>query len=129
MLAQGPLLQGLSRKFFKAVFLVALAPGDQAPYKGEPSWGVRLSYLASEQYRTKSTGAPLACISIAAEGQSQGRDACANFPGQRSISEADKKNADMLRSEISIFGVPRTEELHSNGCKTGESEAESLGCN
>lgn len=127
-LAQTSFIAALGKRLVRAVILVAAAARDEQPYKGEPGWGTRLSFLANEQYRVNGP-VPLACLSVAAEGLAAGQDACRSLPGAKSLTDAQKKDAYKIgRLEISTFGVARPPEQHANGCRNGESAAESSGC-
>jgi TonB family protein len=107
LLKKESFLKGLSKRYSRVTFLVATAPVPKAPYQGNPAWGDRVSYLASEQYYLRPSF-PTACVAIAAEGWNAGRDACAGFPGMRTISEDDAKRAFRTqRAETSVFAVPR----------------------
>ena len=100
-------LQGLSKRYSRVTFLVATAPAPKAPYQGISAWGERVSYMASEQYYLKPSF-PAICVAVAAEGWNAGRDACAGFPGVRTISEEDAKRAiRKQRAETSVFAVRR----------------------
>jgi TonB family protein len=97
---------GLTQKLSKVVYLLSTAPDGVVPYRGEPDWGHRVTYLAADQYVSKSSF-PIACISVAAEGATAGRDACTGFPGAHTLTDAEKQNATRTRVELTLFSVPR----------------------
>jgi len=124
---KNPSFESVKVRLAKLVFLIASAPGNEAPYRGELDWGTRLSLVASDQYYLKGPK-PFACVSVAAEGTAQGADACAGFPGARSVDERTQKGARKIRTEFSVFAVPR--EVPTEGlCRGGESAAEAKTCN
>ena len=104
MIRQVQAMKGLGTRLIKLVYLVSQAPGDAVPYRGEPDWGVRLSYLASDVYYLKGSY-PSACVAVAAEGMSARIDPCSAFPGVGTLSQADKKKAIRTRTEISLFAL------------------------
>jgi TonB family protein len=53
------LAQGLGTKWLKVAALIATAPGDQTPYRGESSWGERISFLANDQFYLRGDRCPL----------------------------------------------------------------------
>ena len=78
VLGQADFMKELSQQFRRVIWLVAAASG-RTPYRGDPSWGDRVSFLASEQIYVKGSF-PSACRTIAAEGWDAGKDACEGFP-------------------------------------------------
>jgi TonB family protein len=111
---------GVSKRIRKATFMISMASGSEDPYRGEPSWGQRQFFLASEQYYRKGP-IPIACIKVAAEGNASKLDPCRNFPGPTSLSEEDKRTAMKARVEVSMFVLPRRS-LHGV-CKEGQDQA------
>jgi TonB family protein len=106
LLAQTDLVKDLGVRYRRVVFLTATSDGAETPYRGEASWGRRLSFLASEQFYLKGSY-PVACSSVAAEGLDAGRDACAGMPGRRELTAAERRVARKVRLEASVYGVAR----------------------
>jgi TonB family protein len=106
VLQQKEFVDQVGRKFTRVVSLFASSDGGHEPYRGDPSWGERLSLLASEQYYLGGSY-PVACKTVAAEGNFAGRDACAGMPTNRNLSADELKRATKTRVEISTFGVLR----------------------
>jgi TonB family protein len=119
--------QQVSDRVVKLVFLFSIGSHEKPLYQGEPDWGQRISYVAGEQYYLKGSY-PVACVTVAAEGMAAGRDACAGFPGARTISDKDKARARTSRMEQSLFAVLRSAPRSGGTCDTGESGGESRGC-
>lgn len=107
MLGQQDFLKGLGKRYKQVTFLIASATNDAQIYRGEASWGERLSLTANIQYYRVDGSFPFACISIAAEGWDAGRDACAGFPGAHSLGEGEKAEARKSLGETSVYGVRR----------------------
>lgn len=107
MLSQEEFMKSLGKQYKLVAFLVASATNNAQIYRGEASWGERLSLIASDQYYRADGSFPFACVSVAAEGWEVGSDACAGFPGSRSPREYEKEDSRRSRSEISVFGVHR----------------------
>jgi TonB family protein len=97
---------GLPQKLKKLVYLLSMTPDGDVPYRGEPDWGHRVTFLATDQYTSKGSF-PIACISVAAEGATLGRDGCDGFPGAHTLTDAEKQKATRTRVELTIFSVPR----------------------
>lgn len=102
----GPALSALGARFTQIAVLTSAASAGQEPYRGETDWGVRLSYLASDQYFL-SGPKPIACVSVAAEGMDAGQDACARMGARQSSDENLEKGTRKMRLEVSIYGAPR----------------------
>jgi TonB family protein len=106
LLQQVGFVAELGKRYKSVTFLVATSPGNRTPFRGEPSWGERLSFMANEQFYEKGSY-PIACISIAAEGWNSGRDACDGFPGARQLTDSQKASAKRSRTEMSVYGLSR----------------------
>jgi len=107
MLGQEALMKRMGKEYKLVAFLNASAGDGAHIYRGEASWGERLTFMASDQYYRADGSFPFACISVAAEGWDAGRDACGSFPGARTLGEGEKTESRKSRSEISIFGLRR----------------------
>lgn len=107
MIAQQELMEQLGERYRQVTFLSVSASGDTPPYRGEASWGDRLTFTANDQYYRVGASFPFACISVATEGWDAGRDACGSFPGVRTLGENERAASKRTRSETSVFGVAR----------------------
>jgi TonB family protein len=105
LLQQKEYVQVLGRKFNRVVFLLATADDGRAPYKGDPSWGKRLTYLASDQFYLGGSVAA-ACRPIAVE-PVNGGNACAELPDPGQLTTDEMKRAMKIRMEVSTFGIAR----------------------
>ena len=106
LLNNGSYIGQLAERYKRVTFLVASSPADMIPFRGSSEWGARLSFLASEQFYQKGSF-PIACVTVAAEGWEEGRDACAGFPNNRVLSDEEKSSAKAQKVEISVFGINR----------------------
>lgn len=118
-------LPELARRLTKLVYFTSVAFGEDQPYAGDPRWGNRISDLASDRYLFRGG---TDCVSIAAEGLAAGRDPCADFKTGGKLSEADRKRALKIHSEVAMFGIRRTDAVAPGTCKKGESKAEVESC-
>lgn len=97
-----------ARAFKRVTFVLNYSDKDLPPYPPDPSWGVPLSRLVSEQTRLAGSTYPIRCTTVIADGWSKGADACAGFSQRkRRLTAAEAAIAEVGRVEVSVFGVPR----------------------
>lgn len=109
----------------KLVLLTTMSSGDEQPYRGDPAWGRRLSFVAIDLFPARD-GAKAACALVASEGIADA-DPCRAYGDVGPPSEEQKRSADRAHVEKSLFAVRRTAEPDGR-CKNGQSAAESHGC-
>jgi len=106
LVRQAQTMNGLGNRLIKVVYLISEAPGDTIPYRGEPGWGERVSYLASDTYYLNGLY-PSECVAVAAEGLWAATDPCSGFPATGRLSQNQRKKAIKRRVETSVFAVVR----------------------
>lgn len=119
---------GAGQKLSKLVALMAVATGNAEPFRGEPEWGRRFSFIAIDLYPPKSGGKP-ACQVIAVEGPAPKDNPCSQYADAGALSNEDKANPNRLHLEQSVFAVgQRAARTAPHKCKSGESAAEAYTC-
>lgn len=100
-------LRDFAQRYRQVAFVTSVYRESETPLPTNPAWGTAVSRVIIELSWARDSSLA-SCRTLVAEGEVMGKDPCAGMlRGRGELTEEGRANARTMRSEATLFGLPR----------------------